>query len=327
MKRKFFNYKFFCQVLIFVSILVVLIPSSLQAKTEFPTKRINLVCGWGSGGTTDVSLRALAKASEKYLGQPIMVVNKPGGGTVISLHEAMNEKPDGYHLVFLSASAVALTPHLRKVRYDPIKDFTPIMQYGRYTYSLVVRANAPWDTFDEFVEYAKKNPGFVSIGSGTANVQSICLKAIGKKEGIDWRIVPFPNTRSGVVACMGGHLTAAATSGGETPFVEAGKLKRLVVLMEHRYPGYPDVPTLIDLGYDYYGVALMSIVGPEGIPEEIVKKLDNAFKKAMSDPDFIKVMNNLNLSPTYRNSKELGERIKEVYHIYDIEEILGLRVR
>ena len=119
MKKKLYSQKFFCKILISVAILFFMIPNIAQGKSVFPNKPIEIVCGYGAGGLTDTTLRVIAKAAEKYLGQPIVIVNQPGAGTVTALHSAMDKKPDGYSLVNLSSSAAAITPHLRKVRYNP----------------------------------------------------------------------------------------------------------------------------------------------------------------------------------------------------------------
>ena len=326
MKGKLFNCRIFWLISLSVGILLVLSPYTSEGKTDFPTKPIEILCGYGAGGSTDTTIRAIAKAAEKYLGQPIVVVNKPGGGTVISLHMAMDKKPDGYSLVTLSSSAAALTPHLRKVRYNPTRDFTPIMQYGQYAYGFIVKGDAPWNTFKEFVAYARKNPYSVTIGSASLAAQLVCLKRLAQQEGIKWTFVPFNSTKQGVISCLGGHVTAAAGDGTETPFVKAGKLKMLAVLMETRLQGFPNVPTLMDQGYNYAGVTMASIVGPKGIPDEVTAKLDNAFKKAMSDPGFLKIMENLNMNVKYRDSKELGAYLKKIYNENaDVNEVLSLK--
>lgn len=127
------------------------------AQEKYPTKPINFIVGYPAGGTTDICARPLVTAASKTLGQPVVVINKPGGGSAVAVAGLKNEKPDGYTIGILPSGAV-LSQHMRKVPYDSAKDFAPIMQYAVYVYGLVVQAESPWKTFKEFIDYARRTP-------------------------------------------------------------------------------------------------------------------------------------------------------------------------
>ena len=150
-------------------------PGAVLAQEKFPTKPITLTIGYGAGGGTDVSTRPLANAASKILGQPIIVVNKTGGATSVALAALKNEKPDGYKIGTLGAGGV-LVPLTRKVGYDVLKDFSPIIQCAIFQYGLVVRSDSPWKTFKEFIDYAKANPGKIRYStSGVGGAQHLVM--------------------------------------------------------------------------------------------------------------------------------------------------------
>jgi tripartite-type tricarboxylate transporter receptor subunit TctC len=149
---------------------------------QYPTKPINMLIGWGAGGSTDVTLRALSDAAGKILGQPIVVQNKPGGGSAVALALLKNEKPDGYTLGNLSSAGI-VGQHLRKVPYDSTQDFTPIIRYGDYIHGITVKAESPWKNLKEMVAYAKANPGKVKYSSpGTGSSHHLVVEALGIKQ-------------------------------------------------------------------------------------------------------------------------------------------------
>jgi len=150
------------------------VPGPAFAQEKYPVKPINFLIGFPAGGTTDVCARPLVNAASKTLGQPIVVVNKPGGASAVAVATLKNEKPDGYTIGILGSGAV-LSQHMRKVPYDTAKDFTPIMQYAVYLYGLVVQSDSPWKTFKEFIEYARNNPGkirYSTAGPGSPSTWS-----------------------------------------------------------------------------------------------------------------------------------------------------------
>ena len=158
------------------------VPGAVLAQEKYPTKPITLTIGYGAGGGTDVSTRPLAHAASKIIGQPIIVVNKPGGATAVAMAGLKNEKPDGYNIGTLGAGGF-LAPLTRKVNYDVLKDFAPIVQFAIFQYGLVVRSDSPWKTFKEFIDYAKANPGKIRYStSWVGGAQHLVMERLASRK-------------------------------------------------------------------------------------------------------------------------------------------------
>jgi len=292
---------------------------SAWAQEKYPAKPINFFIGYPAGGTTDVCARPLVMAASKLLGQPIVVLNKPGGGSAVAVASLRNEKPDGYTIGILPSGAV-LSQHMRKVPYDSAKDFTPIMQYAVYLYGLVVRADSSWKTFKEFIDYAKANPGKVRYSTaGPGTPQHLVMERLALKEKIKWTHIPFQGGGPAITALLGGHVEASSQTTEWKPHVESGRLRLLAVYGEKRMADFPNVPTLLDLGYDINAASLISIVGPKGLSPQIVATLHRAFKKAMEDTDFLNVSKQMDQPPLYRGPEDLARHLAKMN-----EEVGGL---
>jgi tripartite-type tricarboxylate transporter receptor subunit TctC len=295
------------------------VPAIVSAQDKYPTKPINFFVGFPAGGTTDVCARPLVAAASKILGQPIVVVNKPGGASAVAAATLKLEKPDGYTIGILSTGAL-LSQHMRKVPYDTAKDFTPIMQYAVYLYGLVVRPDSSWNTFKEFIEYAKANPGKIRYSTaGPGSPQHLVMERLALKEKIKWTHIPFEGGAPAVSALLGGHVEASSQTTEWKKHVEAGRLRLLAVYGEKRMIDFPDVLTLVELGYEIVAPSLICVVGPKGLPPQVVETLHGAFKKAMEDPDFIKVSRQLDQPSIYRGPAELGKHVVKMN-----EEVEGL---
>ena len=279
---------------------------------DFPTQPINLYVGWGAGGSTDVTLRALSEAASKILGQPIVVTNKPGGGSAVCLALLKKEKPDGYTIANISAAGI-LSQYMRKVPYDALQDFTPIMRYGDYTFGVVVRSEAPWKTFKELVEYAKANPGKIKYStSGAGTFHHLAMEALAKTQGISWVHIPYKGGHAATTAILGGHVDVEACSSEWKPYVESGRLRLLSTYNPERLAKFPDVPPWVDVGYPVAASSLVGIVGPKGIPRPVVDKLHGAYKKALEDAGFKKAMDSLDMPIVYRDPEGLYQDMKNL---------------
>ncbi len=284
------------------------------AQDKYPAKPITLTIGYGAGGGTDVSTRPLANAAGKILGQPIIVVNKPGGATSVALAALKNEKPDGYNIGTLGAGGF-LVPLTRKVGYDVLKDFTPIIQYAVFQYGLVVRSESPWKTLKDLIEFARANPGKVRYStSGVGGAQHLVMERLAQKEKIKWTLIPYESGEEAVTALLGNHVEAASQTTTWKKYVDSGRFRLLAFYGEKRMTNYPAVPTLLEMGYDITAEpSLMSLVGPRGLPANVVETLHQAFKKAMDDPNFIRVSNQVDQPPYYRGPQELGKHLADIH--------------
>lgn len=296
----------------FMIVSTFLISNAVAA--DWPSKPIKLTIAYGAGGTTDMSARLLGSLLEKELGQTVVCQNKPGGGGTVAASIAATQKPDGYELFTLVTAPAALTPHMQEVPFDPLTDFTPIARYGLWHYALVVKADAPFKSFKDFIEYAKANPGRVSYGlSGAGTPQHLVMERLKMEEGIDWKPIPFKSGTEAVTACMGGHVTAVAGVTEWVPQVKGGDMRLLAVFDEERMAEFPDVPTLKELGYDIVAPSCLGIAGPKGLPEPVVSKLATAIKKAVADPKFVELMERIMIKIAYLDSKAFDAYIRDIY--------------
>jgi tripartite-type tricarboxylate transporter receptor subunit TctC len=276
----------------------------------YPAKPVNMLIGWGAGGTVDITLRILCESAGKTLGQPFVVVNKPGGGSAVALAMLKNEPPDGYSLGNLSPAGM-LSQFMRKIPYDVMTDFTPIMRYGDYSYGVVVRADSPWKSFKELINYAKANPGKIRYSSaGAGTFHHLAMEALAKQEGIKWIHIPYKGGHEATTALLGGHVEVQASASEWKPSVESGKLRLVSTYNPDRLPKYPDVPTWMELGYGIGASGYIGILGPKGLPRPIVEKLHGAFKLAMEEPAFKKAMDTYDMPVVYRDPDGLAKDIK-----------------
>jgi len=299
----------------------IAVPWGTSAQEKYPTKPINFIVGYPAGGTTDICARPLVAAASKILGQPVVVVNKPGGASAVAMASLKNEKPDGYTIGILPSGAV-LSQHMRKVPYDSATDFTPIMQYAVYLYGLVVQSDSPWKTFKEFIDYAKANPGKVRYSTaGPGTPQHLVMERLAPKEKIKWTHIPFEGGTPAITALLGGHVEASSQTTEWKKHVETGRLRLLAVYGEKRMSDFPNVPTLLELGYDITAPSLICIVGPKGLSPQVVETLHKAFKEAMEDPDFIKMGHELDQPVIYRGPQDLAK------HLVQMNEEVGTLIR
>ena len=308
------------------SVLLLSLAFGAPAFAAYPEKPVTLMIPYGGGGTTDVTARLLANLAQKDFAKPIVVVNKPGGGGVL-MHELLAQaKPDGYTLGVVSTGVLTRTPFLRKVKYNPEKDFTYIMLFALWQYGIVVRADSPWKTLAEFLDYAKKNPGKVTYSTaGTGSAQYLLMEYLAQKEGIKWTHIPYKGGIKAVTALLGGHVTACSQAVEWKPYVEAGQLRLLCVTSAKRIPSFPNVKTVRELGYDYDIVSGPGIAGPAGMDPKVVKYISNAFTKASHEQKFLDLLKKLDMLPFLMNGAEFADYVhKSVPVKKKLVESLGL---
>ena len=272
---------------------------------SFPVRPVTLIVPWPAGGTTDVGMRALATATEKHLGQPIVIENRPGGsGTLAPGQMAATAKPDGYTITQIPITIFRF-PFMTKTTFDPSVDFTYIIGISGYTFGVVVRDDAPWKTFHEFLADAQASPGTINYGTpGAGTSLHITMEQIAKRRGIKWTHVPFKGNAESMNALLGGHIHAVADSSGWAPLVNAGRFRLLVTWGAARTRNWPSVPTLRDIGIDMVSNSPFGIAGPRGMEVGIVKLLHDAFKKGLEEPSYAAAMASLDQELFYLNSED-----------------------
>jgi tripartite-type tricarboxylate transporter receptor subunit TctC len=270
---------------------------------SFPSKPITLICPWPAGGGTDLHLRKLGEIATRRLGQPVIVENRPGGsGMNGPATMAKTAKPDGYTISQLTISAFRV-PHMQKVDWDPLTDFTYVIGVSGYTFGVVVKADSPLKTFGDLVDYARANPGKLSYGTpGTGTSLHLAMEEIAAKAGVQLLHVPFKGNADSTQALMGGHLMAQADSTGWGRHVDAGTFRLLATLGDKRTRW--NAPTVTELGYDTVSNSPYGLVGPKGMPAQVTKVLHDAFKAAMDDPEHLKTLQQLDQVYWYKSSDD-----------------------
>jgi tripartite-type tricarboxylate transporter receptor subunit TctC len=276
------------------------------AQRQFPDRPVRVLVPWAPGGTTDVQMRALCEAASKRLGQPVVVDNKPGAGGILGAQAwAGGTRPDGYVLGQMPVSVFRYPQMAPRPPFDPMKDFTWIIQLTGYLFGVVVRAEAPWKTFPEFLDYAKRNPGKVNYGTpGAGTSLHITMEQIAEKRGIDWTHVPFRGLSENMQALLGGQIDATADSSGWGQLVQDGKLRLLVTWGEERAKRFPDAPTLREVGIDIVSASPYGLAGPKGMDPGVVRVLHDAFKEALYDPSHTAVLDRFDMPIMYKNSAD-----------------------
>jgi tripartite-type tricarboxylate transporter receptor subunit TctC len=311
MKRK--------HLIVFLSVASFILLASAAFSDTFPSKAINLWIGWGAGSGTDISNRAMANIASKTLKQPIVVSNVTGGGGTLVLGRLKAEKPDGYTLANTSSATLGRIPHLQPVPYnaqDPLRDFVPVMSYSYYLYGLAVKSDSPWKTFEDFIAYAKANPGKVRYStSGIGTGQHLAMEYIAMKEKIKWTHVPVAASPQAIAAAMGGHVEATSQTPEWKEQVDAGNMRLLVCWNDKRMPFYPDVPTLREKGYDFSVQALILIYAPANTPKEVVNTLAKAFRQAAETDEVKQLLHRISYPFDIKESDELIKLIKEDYEV------------
>ena len=264
-------------------------PEAKKEAPKFPTKPITLVCQFAAGGSTYLLARALASSASKLLGQPVVVENKVGASGTIGTDYVLKSKPDGYTLLTTSTGNFTSTPLVQKVPYDPNKDVKHIINIATHQIILVVHADSPWKTLEEFVAYVKANPGKVKYGQNSpGGTTHMAMESFRKAAGLDMKMVPFGGGASEVVAALlGKHVDVAVMHPQEAgEHAVTGTLKPLTVFAEKRIKTMPNVPTAKEKGFNVVMGVTKGISGPAGLPDDIAVKLHDTFKKVMDDPEF-----------------------------------------
>ncbi len=280
---------------------------------EFPTKPVTLIVPWPAGGSTDITLRAIAEVAGKHLGQPIIIDNKAGGnGTVGPATMAASAKPDGYTVAQIPITVFRL-PLMQQTTWDADKDFTYIVHLTGYTFGVTTSAEGPFKTWQDVVDYAKANPGKVTYASpGAGGSLHIGMEQVASKAGIKLTQVPFKGGAETNAAVLGQHTMLQADSTGWKPLVDSGKLRLLMLWTAERSPNYPNVPTLKELGYPFVFDSPFGIAGPKGMDPKVVAKLHDAFKKAIDDPSIKATLAKYDMVVNYKNTADYAKFVKEV---------------
>lgn len=311
--RKVKSSMFFVGALSFV--LVPLVFFAGVSCAEYPDRPVTLIVVFDPGSTTDLIGRTVAVGAEKALGARVVIENRGGGGGTVGMAVLANAKPDGYTIAAGPTDILVHGPLMLKVPYKPLKSFTPIIgMTAAANTGLIVNKDAPWKTFREFIDYAKKNPGKIKYSTmGVGSALHAAMEYVGKKEGIKWTHIPYKSATQARTAMMGGHVDVCSAGAEFVPFAREGEIRVLVTHGEKRSQQFPNVPTLKELGYDFTKETIHSLYGPADLPPEILKKLETAFTKGTETPEFKSLIEKIDCTPAYYSSKDLDTFVKGLW--------------
>lgn len=297
-----------------------------DSDAAYPSKPVEIIVAYKAGGGTDVGARVLASEAEKNFGKPLVIINREGSDGELGYTELAQAKPDGYTIGFINLPTFVSLTLERDTKYK-IDDVVPILNHVYDAGVIAVQTSSEWNTIEEFVDYAKANPGDLTISNnGTGASNHIGAAHFEHEAGIDVTHVPFGGSTDMLAALRGGHVKATVAKISEVAsLVNSGELRILASFTEERLENFPDVPTLKEKGYDILFGSARALVAPKDTPQEIVDYLHDKFKAAIESPEHMEKAANADLPIMYMSPEELGEYIKnEEIYLKEIGEILDL---
>ena len=288
------------------------------ALAQFPAKPIKLIVPFPAGSATDVAARVIGQSVSNAIGQPVLIDNKAGADGAIGATEVMHAAADGYTLLFATNSPMSAVPALRKSPpYDPVADFTPITDLGRYSFFLFANVNQPFKTLSEMVAHAKANPGKLNYGTGntTGIVSFAQLAALG---GIDMAHIPYKGEPAAITDLVSNRvqiMIATLTTGG--PHVKEGRLRAIATTLPKRSPAFPDVPTMAEAGMPQFSiVSWAGLFAPAKTPKDVVERLNREFVAAMKRPDVVAAMDKQAFLLSPSTPEQLADHVKTQRDVY-----------
>lgn len=284
------------------------------AQQAYPSRPIQLIIPYPPGGS-DVLPRKLIIGMSQELGQPIVAVNKPGASTQIATQLVVSSQPDGYTLYFSSPGELAAGPALFKsLPFNALTDLTPISYVAEAPFTLLAASSLPVKSYAELVAYIKANPDKVRFASyGVQTQPDILARRLNEAIGADVQVIPYQGGSPAFNAMLSGEVHLIfATLIPTRAFIQNGQMRPLAIAATNRVPLFPDLPTLKELGVDIVDAASFGLVGPKGLPPEIVKRLHDVTVAELNKPDVRKFVENMGVVPVGSTPDELATRLKEM---------------
>ncbi|HET9707379.1 MAG TPA: tripartite tricarboxylate transporter substrate binding protein [Gemmatimonadales bacterium] len=276
-----------------IALLALLALTTLPCAAEYPDRSVTILAGFPPGGLVDIVTRVVADGMKAKFPKGLTVVNKAGAGGAVAVEELVRSKPDGYTILLTPQSSLVIAPQMNtKLSYKTPDEYDPVINTVAYYPLLVVNADAPWKTIQDFVADAKANPGKMRVGTpGEGTASHLNLEEFIFRTGTKMTPVPFAGWGQSSPALLGGHIEGVIAQPGEAkPQVEGKRMRALVVFQEKRHPAFPDAPTAKEAGWDVANGVWYLIVMPKGTPAPIVKVVHDAAKAVVDSPEFRKTM-------------------------------------
>lgn len=284
--------------------------TAAYANPDYPARPITLYVPYSAGGVTDVVTRGLAKHLGDELGQSVVIENKTGANGTMGAMQLLNAKPDGYTL---SVAPIGLfrMPFMMQTSYDPSKDFTYISMFAGFNYVIAVNAESPWQTVGDLVRYAKENKNKISYGTpGAYSSQHLAMVQLGQEANVQWTHIPFKGDADALSNLLGKNIDAVVGATTVLPHVKAGKIRVLATLGDKPNADFPGVPSLKEAGYPVVHTSPIGIIGPAGMDEAVVAKLDASIREAIENPDMQQLLRAQGLGSGYLSHEEYEDYAK-----------------
>jgi len=299
--------------ILFLLLSPVLLAGGLASSAEWPGKPLTAIVGTAPGGMADVSTRLIVEKFKEKLGQPVMVSNQGGAGVITGLRAALSSPPDGYTFSSGAISSAFVAPFLLNTQPFDLNKALFIGSYCIQARIVWSKPDRPYKTWAEFVDYAKKNPGKISAGSGGSQLALEVFKSVAKKENINLNFVMFKSGGEASTSLLGGHVDVCETGTG-TPAYQAarqGKLLPLICLSPIPDPNFPNLIGVLDLGYPFSMTSDYGMVMPKGVPEPIRAKLEKALGETLQDKGVQTTMHSMGFPPHFTTGKDFEVMVRK----------------
>lgn len=298
-----------------------------EADESYPTRPVEIIVPWAAGGGSDTIARALLTVMGQYFPQPMVVINRPGGGGTVGTTYALNQRPDGYTVLLTAWGPMITQPVLDDMEYGP-DDYEPVLQISYEPRILVGHPDVPYDDIKGMIEYAQQNPGDVLVGiADVGTTDHFAFLELELEYNADFTLTPQGGGGPARVALLGQHIDVSALVAGEAaPLIEAGELKPLGVMGPDRYGPLPEIPTTAEYGIPVESASAVHLYVPAGVPEARVAMIHDAFKNAMHDEAFLQLAARLGRDTEYLDGSAVQDQVSRFLALYGrIADDYGLR--
>jgi tripartite-type tricarboxylate transporter receptor subunit TctC len=301
-----------------------------HAADAYPTRPIRLLLPFAAGGTVDIMAHPIAAKLHEFLGKPVIVDNRPSSGGILAADLTAQAAPDGQTLFMASSSALFIAPaYFKKVPYDTLRDFTPISLVAQQPLLIVANVSLPISNVKELIAYAKANPKKVNYGTvGLGSSNHLTGELLSHAAGIKMEPISYKGGAQGITAVIGNEIEIMITQPNTgLPYVKAGRVRAVATTGMTRSPTYPNVETLVEAGYkDLVITGYYTIVGPKGLPQPIVQRLNAEIRRAVASPQVSEALSSQGTEPITSSPEELTALIKkEAAHWQRATKLTGIK--
>jgi tripartite-type tricarboxylate transporter receptor subunit TctC len=299
------------------ALLLAMVLASGAAWAQYPAKPIRVLVPFGAGSSTDIVMRILAQPLGQSLGQPVVVENKPGADGAIAAVDVAKAPADGHTIMLGTNSPFSAAPHLRKVPYDAINDFTPISMVGNYTFFVVVHPSVPARSLHELIAYARSNPGKLNYATG--NTSGIVMTAmLASQAGMQLVHVPYKSEPPAITDLLSGTIHLMISSYATVaPHMREGKLRPLVTTLPNRTSLMPDIPTIVEAGFPKFSVSPWAgMFGPARMPKDVTERLNRELNALLRRADVRESLLKQAFDPKGSSVEEFNAYVRAQYDIW-----------